>query len=248
MPEHGPGGSSHLAQSPSSTGPRCSERSSPSPKLTYGSRSRHRAATRRAPERGRVRAVPLVGHDVARGQRAVGAVRVDLREGSYADPIRVAQGQAEALVKLVGFYSGRPSWRQLNGYVHIIDDVLRGQSSFAPPIFPETGVDRTTTHSRNYVRSSRTTCQSMPPGYSSCSRTPPSSSPTTRTPTRPPSGTTSASWNSSPAGAPISGRSTSRKVSPPDGRGPCVMHENYRSVQAAVDDPQLRGSGFPPPN
>jgi len=71
------------------------------------------------------------------------AVRVDLREGSYADPVRVAQGQADALVKLAGFHSGRTSWRQLNGYVHIIDDVLRVQSSFAPPIVPPTGIDTT---------------------------------------------------------------------------------------------------------
>jgi len=70
-------------------------------------------------------------------------VRVDLGAASYADPIAVAQQQADALVKLAGFHSGRTSWRRLEGYAHLVDGRARQWNAFAPPIDHEAWIDRT---------------------------------------------------------------------------------------------------------
>ncbi len=62
------------------------------------------------------------------------AVRVDLGDGSYADPVRVASDQADALVKLAAFHAGGTSWQPFGSYHHVVDGLLRSSSlPFGPP-------------------------------------------------------------------------------------------------------------------
>jgi hypothetical protein len=53
------------------------------------------------------------------------AARVDLGTGQFSDPVRVAREQADAIVQLATFNRGRSTWEALEGYIHVLDGVLR---------------------------------------------------------------------------------------------------------------------------
>lgn len=62
------------------------------------------------------------------------AARVDLRQGQYADPVRVARDQVDSLVSLAAFHVGGTSWIPLDGHHHVVDESLHsGVEPFEPP-------------------------------------------------------------------------------------------------------------------
>ena len=62
------------------------------------------------------------------------AVRVDLGTRRYADPVRTAWEQVEALVQVAGFHGRGTGWERFTGYLFIEDAQLRGSSfPFGPP-------------------------------------------------------------------------------------------------------------------
>jgi hypothetical protein len=56
------------------------------------------------------------------------AVRIDLGERRYADPVRTAWEQADALVQLAGLHAGGTSWRRFSGYKHVVDSQVYSES------------------------------------------------------------------------------------------------------------------------
>ncbi|MGY1651781.1 hypothetical protein [Geodermatophilus sp. SYSU D01119] len=56
------------------------------------------------------------------------AVRVDLGTSRYADPVRIAWEQVEALVQVAGFHGRGTAWERLSGYLFVEDGQLRGSS------------------------------------------------------------------------------------------------------------------------
>ncbi|RBY74712.1 hypothetical protein DQ239_19155 [Blastococcus sp. TF02-09] len=62
------------------------------------------------------------------------AVRVDLGTRRYADPVRTAWEQVEALVQVAGFHARGTAWERFSGYLFVEDGQLRGSSfPFGPP-------------------------------------------------------------------------------------------------------------------
>lgn len=72
------------------------------------------------------------------------AVRVDLGNQRYADPVRTAWEQADALVQVAGFHGTGTAWERFSGHLQVIDGELRGSSGpFGPPFDQPSFLDDT---------------------------------------------------------------------------------------------------------
>jgi hypothetical protein len=74
------------------------------------------------------------------------AVRVDLGDRRYADPVRTAWEQVDALVQVAGFHGNGTSWERFSGYQQVIEGQGRGSSSFNSPIDNRPLMDHTDEH------------------------------------------------------------------------------------------------------
>ncbi len=72
------------------------------------------------------------------------AVRVDLGTRRYADPVRAAWEQVDALVQVAAFHARGTSWERYTGHLFIEDGELRGWSfPFGPPFDRRPMLDHT---------------------------------------------------------------------------------------------------------
>jgi hypothetical protein len=61
------------------------------------------------------------------------AARVDLGTDTFSNPIEVARAQADAVVELAAFESGKSIWSPLAGVLHLVDDVHHSSEQFHTP-------------------------------------------------------------------------------------------------------------------
>jgi hypothetical protein len=64
-------------------------------------------------------------------------VRVDLRRGSYTDPVRIAIDQAEAVIAAANFYVQANCWQRIVGHLSFVDGGLHTQGYFEKRINEE---------------------------------------------------------------------------------------------------------------
>jgi hypothetical protein len=68
------------------------------------------------------------------------AARVDLENGQFSDPVRVASEQVEAVVQLAKFpQPEKPTWEPLSGHIHLIDGVERSRRG---PFYERVSIDQ----------------------------------------------------------------------------------------------------------
>jgi len=65
--------------------------------------------------------------------RDITLARVDLGQGAFTDPVRIAAEQAESVVALAGFHADELRWRRLDGYLDFTDGRPYKFGSFGAP-------------------------------------------------------------------------------------------------------------------